>query len=109
VAALGDRPGLRPVVAETEAQLGGGSVPSQRLPSVAIRLDTTGDGHLAHEAELARALRMGRPAIVPRVQAGSVWLDLKAVFEAEDALIVQALDTLFPTPAPQDGPEPKED
>jgi L-seryl-tRNA(Ser) seleniumtransferase len=107
VAALGDQPGVQPVIVETEAQMGGGSVPAHRLPSIALRLDVPGGGPQAHEDQLARALRTGRPAIVPRVQNGSVWLDLKAVFPAEDALIVQALKSLFP--APEDRSHSKED
>ena len=95
---LGARLGLSATVVETEAQIGGGSVPSQRLPSVGIQLECAGGGPLGSEAGLAKALRTGPVPVVPRVHDGHVWLDLKAVFEYEDKEIVHALDRLFPIP-----------
>ncbi len=73
----------------TEAYLGGGSVPQEALPSRAVRIEppfpTAAPGSV--EA-LARILRVARPAIVPRVERGSIVLDLAAVFPHEDQEIL---------------------
>jgi len=80
----------------TEARLGGGSAPAVPIPSRAVRVTPPYPGGLAgsSEGDLARRLRLGDPAVVPRVNAGSVVLDLKAVDPAEDDAIVAALARL---------------
>jgi L-seryl-tRNA(Ser) seleniumtransferase len=59
----------------SDAYLGGGSLPTHAVPSVAI----------------AARLRTGRPAVVPRTRAGAVQLDLRTVFEHQDAALVGAV------------------
>lgn len=80
----------------TEARLGGGSAPAVPIPSRAVRVSPPYPGGLAgsSEGDLARRLRLGDPAIVPRVNAGAVVLDLKAVDPVEDDAIVAALARL---------------
>ena len=95
-------------IVNTDAQIGGGSVPSQLLPSVAIRIDILENGLIANESELARFLRNGTVAVVPRVQGGAVWLDLKAVFEYEDSDLVRCLSGLMPSDEDHHSPPRKD-
>jgi L-seryl-tRNA(Ser) seleniumtransferase len=64
---------------ETEAALGGGSLPGETLPSVglAIRL---GSGSLD---ALAQRLREGDPAVVGRIEKDRLILDLRSLIEDE--------------------------
>ncbi len=66
-------------IVETEAFTGGGALPGEARESVALAVAAPGlsaDG-------LARRLRLGTPAVVGRVNAGRLLLDLYAVSEAE--------------------------
>ena len=65
----------------SEAFLGGGSDPARPIPSAAVRIRL--DPALAIE-DLARGLRLGDPAVVPRIHDGALLLDLRAVDPAED-------------------------
>lgn len=73
-----------------EAFLGGGSVPTQRLASWCIRISPSGRS----VDELAKCLRVGEPAIFPRVQNGYLWLDLRSVFPGQDRDLVDAFAAL---------------
>ncbi len=64
---------------EDVAYVGGGSLPDQSLPTVVVALTAK-----ASEAEFARRLRVGRPAVVCRVRDGRVLLDLRTVFERQE-------------------------
>ncbi len=80
-------------VEESEALLGGGTTPGQTLASRAVRLDPPYPGAWSglDESAVARALRLGEPPVVPRVRAGSVLLDLRAVFAEQDEGLLVAL------------------
>ena len=67
-------------VMDTTAYLGGGSLPTQGVPSIALRIH----GPNIREQELAARLRTGNPSVVTRVQDGAVWIDLRTVFEQQD-------------------------
>jgi L-seryl-tRNA(Ser) seleniumtransferase len=96
--------GLEATAIDTTAFLGGGSVPAEALPSAAVRLSPPYPGDVGNEAELARALRLGNPSVFPRVHAGAVLLDLRALPEAEDASLLGAVGRLFsPLPAGERG------
>ena len=85
---------------EDVAYLGGGSVPTQRIPTWCIAI-TPASGSVDAFAAL---LRSGQPAVYARVQQDRVVLDLRAVLPSQDAQIVEAIQAL------QDGPsrEPAE-
>ncbi|MBX7083534.1 MAG: L-seryl-tRNA(Sec) selenium transferase [Nannocystaceae bacterium] len=72
-------------VAACEATIGGGSLPGDAMPSVAVRLE-----HGSPSA-LARQLRLGTPAVVGRVEGGALWLDLRTVEPDDDAALQAAL------------------
>ncbi len=75
---------------ECVAAVGGGGAPGVELPSAAVSLP----------ASYARQLRLGRPAVVGRLEHGRCLLDLRAVAEADDQLLLQAVRSLLPEPAP---------
>jgi L-seryl-tRNA(Ser) seleniumtransferase len=77
--------GPRASVVATEAKLGGGSSPMFTLPSVAVRLAG------GSSDELARRLRLGRPAIGTRIADGAVLVDLRAVLPRQDESLQRAL------------------
>lgn len=72
----------------TRSMVGGGSLPEESLPSVALALSTDAAD------DLARRLRSGNPAIVTRVEHNTVLLDARTVAEDEDASLIAALHRL---------------
>jgi L-seryl-tRNA(Ser) seleniumtransferase len=87
VASLRSAGGIREAsVQAATAYAGGGSLPAQGIPSVAVRVAAT-----RGEQDLARRLRLERPAVLPRVQAGAVWLDLRTVFPRQDEALAAAV------------------
>ncbi len=82
-ARLARAPCLTIEVRASTGYAGGGSAPGSELASVAVTITMNGVG----ETDLARRLRLGEPAVVARVRAGRVWLDLRVVPpDADDAL-----------------------
>jgi L-seryl-tRNA(Ser) seleniumtransferase len=69
----------------TLATVGGGSLPGETLPSVALRISGPRPEHLA-----AR-LRAGEPCVVGRVEAGAVLLDLRSVALEHDQQLAAAI------------------
>ncbi|MBX3127790.1 MAG: L-seryl-tRNA(Sec) selenium transferase [Polyangiaceae bacterium] len=76
-----------PAVAITPsvAAIGGGTLADATVASLALTIVTSAPN------ALAKRLRRGAPAVVGRVEADQVVLDLRTVLEDEDALLVQAL------------------
>lgn len=86
-AALGERV----QVVESRAAIGGGSLPTQTLPSFALAIPS------AHAHLLAQRLRLAPHAIVPRVEDGVVLIDARTVLRDEDdALLATLRDALEP-------------
>jgi len=73
------------VVASMRSTVGGGSLPGETLESVGLVV-----AGRAPDA-LARRLRAGDPAVVGRVQDGSVLLDLRTIDPSDDAALGRAL------------------
>ena len=82
--------GLDASVVEGTAYLGGGSAPLEPIPTAAVRVAPPFPPGSPSERAWARALRLGHPSVVARVQGGAVLFDLRAVSEREDALILEA-------------------
>ncbi|HEY6248756.1 MAG TPA: L-seryl-tRNA(Sec) selenium transferase [Candidatus Angelobacter sp.] len=78
---------LRIEIISGESLVGGGSAPTSTLPTSLLAV--TAEGLSADE--LAARLRAHKPAVVARVEEGSVLIDLRTVFEHEEADVVQAL------------------
>lgn len=67
--------------------LGGGSVPTQELPTWCVALTPAGGS----VDQLARRLRMGQPSVFGRIQQDRLLIDLRSVFPRQDLQIVAAL------------------
>lgn len=80
-------------VVPSDAYLGGGSVPTQRLESWCIRLKPTG---LSLDA-FAKSLRTGAQPVFPRVQQDRVWIDLRSVFPKQDLSLIEAVQAVGAT------------
>lgn len=75
-------------VVETEAYVGGGSLPGARIPSAGVRIATP------HADDLAARLRGYRLPVIARVEDGGVVLDLRTVMPHEDRDVIAALEAL---------------
>ncbi len=71
------------------ARTGGGTMPKSEIPSVAISISPT----TVSITKLAKSLRTGAPAIVGTVVEGKLHLDLRTVFEHQDAQLTKAVIT----------------
>lgn len=78
-------------VESVESTIGGGSLPGETLPSVALSL------RLSRPDAVHRRLRAGNPAVIGRVRDGRVLLDLRTVIPEEDPLVGDALSRLADT------------
>jgi L-seryl-tRNA(Ser) seleniumtransferase len=75
-------------VIDTQATVGGGSLPGEQIPSVGLAIDAgTGRG----TAELLARLRAGEPAVISRIDHDRVVLDLRTVEPGDDGTLVTAL------------------
>jgi L-seryl-tRNA(Ser) seleniumtransferase len=88
---LRDDPGYQAAVVSAESYLGGGSAPIQPVPTAAIAISPPFPAPHASEAALAKALRLGEPAVIVRVQKGVVLLDMRSVPPDCDADLLDAL------------------
>jgi len=77
--------GASSAVVQTEATVGGGSLPGETLPSFGVAI-----GGQRAESLLA-ALRRGSPAVIGRIEAGRVILDLRTVEQARDGELAMAV------------------
>ncbi len=80
-------PGVTVGVWEDESFVGGGSLPDVSVPTTVLGLSMDG----VSETELASRLRTGTPAVVTRVQDGRVLLDLRCVFDRQEAELLEAI------------------
>ena len=92
LAATGGIAAAEPV--QDHAYLGGGSVPTQEIPTWCVAL-TPAKGNVT---VLATALRMGTPAVMGRIKNDRLLLDLRSVLPRQDMQLVDAL-TAFAKPA----------
>ena len=83
--------GLNASVVTSESFIGGGSVPVQPIPTVAVSVGPPFPTAHDSEGAWAHALRTGDPPVVPRVQRGTVLLDLRTVAEREETSLLDAI------------------
>jgi L-seryl-tRNA(Ser) seleniumtransferase len=79
-------------IVSDQAYVGGGSLPNEAIPTVCLALSPAQGTVDA----LAAALRSGIPAVMGRIQAGRMLLDLRSVPPRDDARLVVALEALRP-------------
>jgi L-seryl-tRNA(Ser) seleniumtransferase len=87
------------VVVESITYLGGGSVPTQQIPTYCISV-APAQGSID---QFAQRLRSGEPAVMGRIQHDRLLFDLRTVFVSQDRLLVEALEKLIST-APSNQP-----
>jgi L-seryl-tRNA(Ser) seleniumtransferase len=75
---------------ESQAYLGGGSMPSQQIASWGVALTPADIG----VDQLAKQLRCGTPAVFGRIQKDRLILDLRSVFAHDDMRLVEAVQRL---------------
>jgi L-seryl-tRNA(Ser) seleniumtransferase len=92
---------------EGTTYLGGGSVPTQEIPTCCVAL-TPSRGNVDG---LAAALRTGEPAVFGRVHQDRLLLDLRSVFPHQDAQLVAAIAAVDgeSSEKEQSAEEPKQD
>jgi L-seryl-tRNA(Ser) seleniumtransferase len=71
---------------DSEAFMGGGSLPDHPLPSIAIRFDSR-----RNPRKLIRAFRELTPPVIGRISDDAFFLDLKAVDPSEDQFLTSAI------------------
>jgi L-seryl-tRNA(Ser) seleniumtransferase len=81
-------------IVEDVTFLGGGSVPTQEIPTCCMAVVPRGRS----VDSLAKALRNGDPAVMGRVQQNRLLLDLRSVFAHQDMQLVAAFESLDKTP-----------
>jgi L-seryl-tRNA(Ser) seleniumtransferase len=79
--------GYTVAMAACESAVGGGSLPGETLPSVALALICSKNG----PDELARRLREGDPAVVARIVDGRLLFDLRTVLPDQDDALLERL------------------
>lgn len=70
---------------EASSYIGGGCLPEVAIPSLAVAIADS------HPTKRAAWLRANRPAIISRIEAGKVLLDLRTIAPEEDAAVIAAL------------------
>ncbi|HMP16059.1 MAG TPA: L-seryl-tRNA(Sec) selenium transferase, partial [Gemmatales bacterium] len=86
---FGNLPGFSVHVVPSEAYVGGGSLPACAIPSFSLAIYS----EHSSEEELARRLRLHSPAILTRIEAGKIIVDLRTVLPEQDQFLVEALKT----------------
>ena len=80
-------------ISETYGQIGSGALPVETLPSVALGLEPS---EVSAEM-LAAQFRNATIPIIGRIKDGLFWLDLRTVYEREQAWIVEAATQIAET------------
>ena len=79
-------------VVESKSAIGGGSLPGETLPSVALRIDCDALG--AGPDDVLAQLRSGQDAVIGRIEDGHVLLDPRTVLPEEDEAVSSAVRSL---------------
>jgi L-seryl-tRNA(Ser) seleniumtransferase len=64
-------------VRSSEGAIGGGSTPDQSLPTFVVEVKTE------NASKLERALRLGEPPVLVRIEKGNVLLDCRTIQDSE--------------------------
>ena len=86
--AVVERVGAAASVVDGASRLGGGSLPTDELPTRLVSVDASGAGGAS---ELARRLRAGSPPVAARIEGERVLLDPRAVPPERDAALADAV------------------
>ncbi|MCL5960746.1 MAG: L-seryl-tRNA(Sec) selenium transferase [Chloroflexi bacterium] len=87
--------GLRALVVDGESAIGGGSLPGETLPTRLVAIDF--EGTVEHPSltveQVAKHLRLGRPAVVARIEKNHLLLDPRTVLPGQEHELIDALLT----------------
>lgn len=87
VASAAKKAGFEVDLAPSQACSGGGSLPEEQLPSVALRFR----GSPRAMTSLQKALRLGEPGIIGYLRENALWFDLRTMVIEEPEGIVEGL------------------
>ena len=76
-------------IEESVSTIGGGSLPDQTLPSWVLAIDSK--GFAGRGNELARRLRLLRPAIIGRIENEKILIDSRTVLPGQDVQLVDGV------------------
>ena len=77
-------------VVEEQSMLGGGSLPTQKIPTWCVSISAKDQS----VDSLADKLRKNQPAIMGRVQKGRLMLDMRTVDASQDLQLVEAFKAI---------------
>jgi len=77
-------------VVEEQSMLGGGSLPTQKIPTWCVSISANNES----VDSLAEKLRKNQPAIMGRVQKDRLMLDMRTVDVSQDAKLVEAFEAI---------------
>ena len=80
--------GVAAIVVKGASALGGGSLPTDEIPSMIVSVDASAIGG---PDELARRLRVGKPAVVARIEEDRLLLDPRTIMPSKDGSVVAAV------------------
>lgn len=89
--------GSRATIVDGVSRLGGGTLPTDELPSCLVSIDASSAGG---PDELARRLRAGSPAVMARIEDERVLLDPRTIPHESDADLAGAVVASLATAAP---------
>ena len=77
-------------VTEATSMLGGGSLPTQKIPTWCVAIRPQGSS----VNRIAERLRSSNPAVIGRVQKDTLFIDMRTVFPEQDIVLVELLQAL---------------
>ncbi len=72
---------------KSSSTVGGGALPLEKLSTYVIKYYP----REVSPMELAKALRIGNPPVIPRIYQEALYFDLRTLFEGEEEVVVEAL------------------
>ncbi len=84
---------LRPVVIDGDSRAGGGTLPTENIPTALVALRPDNPAGLSPDQMEAR-LREMDPPVIGRIQEDTLLLDLRTVFPEEEVFLRSALEAL---------------
>jgi L-seryl-tRNA(Ser) seleniumtransferase len=82
--------GISIAIEESESTVGGGSLPGETIPTIAISVSSVKSAN-----EHAKLFREQSPPIIGRIEDEKFVLDLRTIFPHQDELIIKAIKSIF--------------
>jgi L-seryl-tRNA(Ser) seleniumtransferase len=75
------------ILREDRSQVGGGALPLQELPTIALAIRP----HSISVNQLEEALRKGEPPVISRISKDELILDMRTIFDEEIPVLAQCM------------------